>query len=312
MANRDPYEVLGVGKGASEEDIRNAYRALAKTHHPDLNPGDAKAEARFKDVQGAYDVLGEPEKRAKFDRGEIDASGQERPNRQYYRDFADGGGPGARHYTFREGERPQDFEDLGDFFANVFGDRAKPGAPFQAPGGDVRYELTIEFLEGVNGAKKRITMPDGKVLDISIPLGAVDGQVLRLRGKGLPGFEGGPTGDALIALRVKPHKLFRRDGNDVHIDLAITLGEAILGAKIDVPTPGGTVALSIPQHSNTGKVLRLRGKGVPNRRGEGHGDLYATLRVLLPEKPDDDLTTFIEKWAREHPYDVRQAMEQAR
>ncbi|MEQ8247308.1 MAG: DnaJ C-terminal domain-containing protein [Alphaproteobacteria bacterium] len=310
MAIRDPYEVLGVKKDASEEDIRNAYRALAKSYHPDLNPGDAGAESRFKDVQGAYDIVGDPKTRAKFDKGEIDASGQERPQRQYYRDFADGGGPGARHYTFRDGQNPEDFEDLNDFFAHAFGDRASRGGA--TPGRDVRYELTVDFLDAINGTKKRVTMPDGKALDISIPLGATDGQVLRLRGKGLPGIGGGHPGDALVALRVAPHRLFRRDGNDIHVDLPITLGEAVLGAKVDVPTPTGSVVLTIPANSNTGKVLRLRGKGVPNRRGDGHGDLYVALRVILPEKADPDLKAFIETWTREHPYEVRQSMERAR
>jgi DnaJ-class molecular chaperone len=309
MAIRDPYEVLGVKKNASEEEIRNAYRALAKSYHPDLNPGDASAESRFKDVQGAYDVVGDPKTRAKFDSGEIDASGQERPARQYYRDFADGGGPGAHHYTFRDGQKPEDFEDLSDFFSHAFGDR--PGRGGTAAGRDVRYELTVDFLDAVNGAKKRVIMPDSKALDISIPLGTIDGQVLRLRGKGLPGSGNGHAGDALVTLRVMPHRLFRREGNDIHVDLPITLGETVLGAKVDVPTPTGSVVLTIPANSNTGKVLRLRGKGVPNRRDDGRGDLYVALRVVLPEKADAELKSFVEKWTREHPYEVRQSLERA-
>jgi len=307
MATRDPYDVLGVDRTASEYAIRAAYRALAKKHHPDLNPGDATAEAQFKDVQSAYDILGDADKRAKFDRGEIDASGQERPPRQYYRDFADGGDRGARHYTFRQGGAPEDFEDLGDFFANVFGDRAQPGGPI--PGGTVRYQMDVGFLEAVNGAKKRVTMPDGKVLDISIPLGAVDGQVLRLRGKGQPGVHGGPPGDALITISVAPHRLFRREGKDLYLDLPITLGEAVQGAKVDVPTPTGSVTLTIPPGSNTGQKLRLRGKGIPDRRGDGAGDLYATLQVMLPNTVDKDLAAFAETWSKKHPYDVRRSME---
>lgn len=311
MANRDPYEVLGVKKTASEVEIRSAYRALAKKHHPDLNPGDAKAEAAFKDVQAAYDIVGDPEKRARFDRGEIDASGQERPQRQFYRDFADGGGPGARHYTYRQGG-PEDFDDLGDFFARAFGDRTHPGSgTFRAGGGDVRYELTVDFLDAINGAKKRVTMPDGKTLDIAIPLGARDGQVLRLRGKGMPGIQGGPAGDALIVLHVAPHPVFHREGKDIHLDLPITLAEAVLGAKVEVPTPAGPVTVTVPRHSNTGKVLRLRGKGVGDRRGDSHGDLYATLRVVLPSKPDDELEAFLEGWAKKYPYEVRKSMERA-
>jgi len=309
MAIRDPYEVLGVAKDASEEDIRGAYRALAKRYHPDLNPGDTKAENQFKAVQAAYDIVGDANKRAQFDRGEIDASGQERPSRQYYRDFAESNGQDARHYTFRQGGAPEDFEDLGDFFANVFGERTQAGGPFPGPGATVRYQMSVDFLEAVNGAKKRVTMPDGKVLDISIPLGADDGQILRLRGKGKPGVQGGPPGDALITLSVNPHALFRRDGKNVHLDLPITLDEALNGAKVDVPTPGGNVSLTLPRGSNTGQKLRVRGKGVPDRRGDGAGDLFVSLQIMLPDKPDDDLAAFVEKWTRDHPYEVRQTME---
>ncbi len=312
MTSRDPYEVLGVKKTASEADIRSAYRALAKRHHPDLNPGDAKAEAQFKDIQAAYDIVGDPDKRQKFDRGEIDASGQETMSRKFYRDYAEGGDPGARRYTYHQGG-PEDFEDLGDFFANVFGDRTRPGAgSFRAAGGDVRYDLTVSFLDAVNGATKRVTMPDGKALDITIPLGAKDGQMLRLRGKGMPGIQGGPAGNALIALHVAPHPLFRRDGRDIHVDLPVTLAEAVLGGKVEAPTTSGPVSLTIPKHSNTGKVLRLKGKGVADRRGDSHGDLYVTLRVMLPPEPDDELAAFLEAWSKTHPYDVRRTMEKAR
>jgi len=311
MATRDPYDVLGIKKGAREEDIRTAYRALAKKYHPDLNPGDAAAEARFKEVQGACDLLGDAEKRSKFDRGEIDASGQERPTRQYYRDFADGGGQGARHYTFRQGGAPEDFEDLGDFFANVFGERTQPGGHGPRAGAHVQYQMNVDFLEAVNGAKKRVTMPDGKALDITIPLGAMDGQILRLRGKGQPGVQGGPAGDALITITVAPHRLFRREGKNLFLDLPITLGEAVKGGKVDVPTPTCSVSLTIPPGSNTGRRLRLRGKGVPDRRGDGAGDLYVTLQVMLPDTVDKDLAAFVETWSTAHPYDVRKAMEQA-
>ena len=308
MTTRGPYDVLGITKDATEDDIRSAYRALAKRYHPDLNPGDATAESQFKDIQAAYDILGDAEKRTKFDSGEIDASGQERPSRQYYRDFADGTGQDARHYTFHRGEAPEDFEDLGDFFAHAFGERAQQDGSYPSPGASVRYQMSVDFLEAVNGAKKRVTMPDGKVLDISIPLGAVDGQILRLRGKGHPGVQDGPPGDALITISVTPHRLFRRDGKDIYLELPITLGEAILGAKVEVPTPSGVVSLAIPAHSNTGQKLRLRGKGIPDRRGAGAGDQFVTLRVTLPKKADDDLTAFVEKWSRDHPYDVRQTM----
>ena len=210
----DPYRVLGVSKTASDAEIRKAYRKLAKELHPDLNPGDASAEDRFKRVAAAYHLLGDPERRKRFDAGEIDATGAERPEQQYYRQYAGGDG-GERYYSSAGFE---DFADVSDIFADLFRGRAGRGGGadgFEARGQDVRYHLDVDFLDAVRGAKRRITMPDGKVLDLSIPPGTRDGGTLRLKGKGAPGLGGGPAGDALVEISVRPHALFTRDGDDI-------------------------------------------------------------------------------------------------
>lgn len=307
----DPYKVLGVAREASADDIRKAYRKLAKEYHPDLHPGDAAAEARFKAVSAAYDLLGDDDKRARFDRGEIDASGQEKPEQQYYRHYADAGAGHPYHST----EGFADFADAGDVFADLFGHArgaqrgGRQGAAFRMRGGDARYSFTVDFLDAVNGAKQRINLPDGAALDLTIPAGVRDGQVLRLKGKGLAGVGGGPPGDALVEVHVRPHKLFRREGDDIQIELPITLGEAVQGAKIDVPTTNGTVSMTVPKGSNSGTRLRLKGKGVTAGKGKKHGDQYVTLKVILPDKPDEELVAFVERWENEHPYNPRAGME---
>jgi len=311
---RNPYEVLGVARDASEEDIRRAYRRLAKQHHPDLNPGNKEAEARFKEVSAANDLLSDAAKRARYDRGEIDESGAEKP--QYhanYRGFAEGP-DGAKYYT-TEGVASEDLEDL---FA-IFGGR---GGGFQAAGGegafsrrthvrmrgaDQRYMLTIDFLEAINGAKKRLQFAPDKSLDVTIPPGLRDGQILRLKEQGGDGVGGGPKGDALIEVHVAPHPLFRRDGDDIHVELPVTIAEAALGGKISVPTPSGAVTMTVPAGSNTGTRLRLRGKGAPTAGG-GYGDEYVALKVVLPEGGDTALADFLRDWAPKHPYDPRRTM----
>ncbi len=299
----DLYSILGVSRTASQEDIRKAYRKLAKENHPDLNPGDAAAEERFKKVAAAFDILGDEDKRGRYDRGEIDASGQERAPEGGYRHYAEG--RSGRTYQSRAGYA--DFADMGDIFSDLFGGgfRAAQGEPLKMRGQDVRYHLSIDFLEAVNGAKKRVTMPDGKTLDITVPAGLRDGQILRLKGKGLPGLGGGPAGDALIEVSVKPHPTFRRDGFDIRADLPISLAEAVLGGKVTVPTISGPVTMTIPKGSNTGKTLRLKGKGVARPKGQGRGDHYVTLKVVLPEPPDPELEAFVEKWTKTHAYSVR-------
>jgi DnaJ-class molecular chaperone len=297
----DLYERLGVAKTASQEDLRRAYRALAKKHHPDLNPGDAKAEEAFKSVQSAYDLLSDPEKRRRYDAGEIDAEGNETA-RSYYREYA--GADGEHPYRSAAG-----YEDLGDIFSELFGERARgpggAGGNIRMRGSDLRYTMEIDFVEAVSGATRRVTMPDGKTLDISVPAGLRDGQILRLRGKGRPGIGGGEPGDAYVEIHVRPHPRFTRSGNDVLVDLPVGLHEAVLGAKVRVPTTTGAVTMSIPAGSNSGDVLRLKGKGVPAGGGHAAGDQLVTLRVVLPAKPDDDLSAFLAEWAKTHAYDPR-------
>lgn len=288
----DPYATLGVKKDATPDDIQKAYRRLAKKLHPDLNPGNKTAEEKFKEVSAAYDMLSDPEKRARFDRGEIDASGTERPRQQYYRDFADQGGRSA--YTNNAG-----FSDFGDYagaediLSEIFGRDGRAGR--RRRGQDVHYHLDLGFLDAINGGKQSLVLPDSSALDVSIPPGTRDGQVLRLKGKGRSGVGDGPPGDALIEISVLPHPYFTRKGDDIYLDLPISLKEAVLGARIKVPTPSGMVTAAVPKWSNTGRVLRLKGRGVPRADGS-KGDQYVTLKLMLPQKPDPELEKFVAKW----------------
>jgi DnaJ-class molecular chaperone len=306
----DPYQILGVAKDASSDAIRKAYRKLAKELHPDINPGDKAAEERFKAIQAANDLLKDPEKRARFDRGEIDASGQERAQHNYrYRDFADAG---AGH-PYGSDAGYADMGDMGGIFADLFGGRGGGGrgrgGSVHMRGRDVRYQFTVNFLDAINGTKSRLTMPDGSALDLTIPPGLRDGQTLRLKGKGEPGLGGGPAGDALVEVHVNPHKLFRRDGDDLEIDLPVTLGEAVLGGRIKVPTPDGPVTMTVPKGANSGQRMRLKGKGVPKGKGGARGDLYVTLQITLPDRIDDTLRDAIERWSKDHDYDPRKNLD---
>lgn len=293
----DPYTVLGVKRNASQDDIQKAYRRLAKKFHPDLNPGNKKAEEQFKDVSAAYDLLGDTDKRARYDRGEIDASGTERPQQRFYRDFAEGGSPYASDAGFAD--FPAD-----DILSQFFGREGRTNIRMR--GSDVHYRLELDFLDAINGGKRQITLSDGSILDVNIPPGTSDGQVLRLRGKGRPGMGGGRPGDALVEIEVRPHRIFTRKGDDIHVDLPISLSEAVLGGKVRVPTPTGSVTTTLPKWSNTGTVLRLKGKGVPRVDGS-KGDEFVTLKVVLPEKPDPELEKFVARW--QGAYSPRQAME---
>jgi DnaJ-class molecular chaperone len=300
----DPYQTLGVAKTATVDEIRKAYKKLAKKHHPDLNPGDKEAENRFKDISAAYALLSDAEKKRAYDAGEIDETGAPKAERRFYRDFADAGAG----FRYGRAEDVGGFEDLGDIFGDILRGRrgesgAEGGPQFRMRGADVRYTLPVDFLDAVNGAKKRVDMPDGKTLDISIPAGVEDGQTLRLKGQGSPGLGGGPAGDALITVAVRPHPVFRRDGNDIKSVLPVTLAEALSGGPVQVDTITGAVSLKIPKHSNTGRVLRLRGKGV---KGAVKGDHLVELQVVLPPHPDAALEEFVADWEREHPYDPRQ------
>jgi DnaJ-class molecular chaperone len=308
MATQTPYEVLGVRRDASADDIRTAYRKLAKQLHPDLNPGKPEAEARFKAVTAAYDILSDPEKRGRYDRGEIDESGVERP-RYSYRPHAEG----AQGWKYRpEGE--MDAADLDDLFA-MFGRGAGSarhggGQRIQMPGPDRHFTLTVDFVAAATGGKERVALAPGEWLDVTIPPGIEQGQILRLKGKGGPGIGGGPPGDALIEVLVAPHPFFRREGDDIHVELPVSLPEAVLGGRVDVPTVTGPVTMTIPNGSDTGTRLRLRGKGIHHRRhgADAAGDQYVTLKVTIGAGDDAELAEFLKTWGAKHQTDPRRSM----
>ncbi len=299
---KDPYEILGLARTASPDDIRKAYRRLAKKLHPDLNPGNKESEERFKDAALAHELLSDPDKRKRFDAGEIDASGTEKPRQRHYKDYA-AEAPAGSPYENRSGYA--DFAGADDLFAELFRQQAQQAR--RGPGADLRYRLAVEFLDAVNGASKRLTLPDGGTLDVSIPAGIAEGQTLRLRGKGAPSRGEGEAGDALVEISITPHRFFTRLGDDIHLDLPVTLAEAVLGARVKAPTPSGPVMLAVPKGSNTGAVLRLKGKGVA-RRG-GHGDELVTLKVMLPSEANPELEAFLSTWAPGPSYDPRREMQ---
>ena len=299
----DPYSVLGMPKTASDDDIRKAFRKLAKKHHPDLNPGDKKAEATFKDITQANDILSDKEKRRRFDAGEIDATGAEAPSRGFYRDQA--GGPGGAKY-YRSGGQ-EEFGDMSGIFEEMFrrrGGNGGGGFGFDAGPPPVTYTLPIPFLIAARGGKQRVTMPNGKTLDIDVPEGATDGQTLRLKGQGTSG------GDAYVELRVQPHAFFEVRDSNIHVELPVTITEAALGGKVKVPTVGGPVMLNVPAGSNTGTSLRLKGRGLLDKKSGERGDQYVKLKIVLPAEPDDKLKAFLEGWEAGKAQDPRKDMEQ--
>ena len=291
---RDPYLELGVSRGASASEIRKAFHKLAKQHHPDTNPGNKAAEERFKQVSAAFDILGDVDKRKKFDAGEIDADG-----RETFRGF--GGNPGGAGYGGGERGAAFDGVDLSDLFGDILG-RGRGGAGFAPRGADVRAKVEIDLEDAIHGGKKRISFSDGRTIDMTIPMGAEDGQSLRLKGQGAPGRAG--PGDALIELIIKPHAIFRREGESLIMDLPVSIPDAILGGKVQAPTPDGAVTLTVPKGANSGQSLRLKGKGLSDAAGR-RGDLIARLLLVLPEILDDDLIAFAEKWRAKRPYTPR-------
>jgi DnaJ-class molecular chaperone len=298
---RNPYDILGVKPTATADEIRRAFRKLAKQTHPDLHPGDAAAEARFRDVNAAYDLLSDPAKRARFDRGEIDAEGRETFAHAYAN--ASGGFHSQRSRTSAEGARASyhfDFNghpgDLGDIFSHLFGEGLGSQAS-TARGRDVRQAVTVCFLDAALGGRRRVTLPDGRPVDVTIPEGLKDGQTLRLKGQGEGGR--GSAGDLLLEVHIAPHPQFRRQGDDVHADLPVSLGEAVNGGRVTVPTIHGPVVLTVRPGSNTGTVMRLKGKGIKG------GDHYVTLKLVLPKTIDPELAAFVAGWSDRHPYDPR-------
>ncbi|MGH8113310.1 MAG: DnaJ C-terminal domain-containing protein [Rhodanobacteraceae bacterium] len=296
---QSPYEVLGVAATASQADVRSAYRKLARKLHPDLNPGDEMAEEKFKDVSAAYRLLNDPEQRKRFDAGEIDAAGAEQPQRRYYRDYA----APARDNHYADGSGYADFADGDDAFAELL--RRAQQARANRPGEDVGYNLPISFVMSITGGTQRLTLPDASTIDVKIPPGLVDGQVIRLKGKGAPGHGKGEPGDALIRIEVLPDGRFARDGNNILLELPVSLTEAVLGGQVRVPTPTGDVTMSIPRCSDTGTTLRLKGKGAPVRGG-CQGDELVRLKVVLPKTPDPELEKFVSGWTQGKTFNPRE------
>jgi DnaJ-class molecular chaperone len=314
---RDPYTVLGVGKTADTAEIKKAFRKLAKKYHPDQSK-EARAAENFAEVNSAYEILGDEKKRAAFDRGEIDAEGK--PRFQGFEGFDPGGsgfgrrtnagGPGFEHFEYNFGGRPgaQGY-DASDVFSELFGGAGRRGATRgrgtpPPRGEDITASVTISLSDAAQGTTTRVTLPTGRTLDVSIPAGIEDGKAIRLKRQGQPSPLGGEPGDAMITIRIAKHPFFRVEGRDLRLDLPITLYEAILGAKVNVPTLDSKVELAIPAGSNGGRTLRLRGKGLPLANGP-RGDLLVTLRIVLPDEADSELSGLMRKWESQKPYNPR-------
>jgi DnaJ-class molecular chaperone len=305
---RDPYDVLGVSKTASEAEIKKAFRNLAKKHHPDTKGGDAAAQKRFQEISAAYDIVGDKDKRTKYDQGVIDANGNPRgfdPGAHGFQGgpFGQSAGPRDFHFNWQDADTAEGGFKPEDILAEIFGGGGGRRRRRARKGEDYSLAITIGFEEAARGGTRRVVLPDGRELDVRIPVGVRDGQQIRLKGQGAPGRDNGPSGDLLLSITVASHPWLTRDGNNLRMDLPVTLGEAVLGGKVNVPTLTGPVTLTVPAGSNSGSSLRLKGKGVPAHGGQPAGDLYVRLVITLPEKPDAALREFAASW---HPdYDPR-------
>jgi DnaJ-class molecular chaperone len=321
---RDPYDVLGVAKTASAGEIKKAFRHLAKKYHPDQNKDDPKAKEKFAEANAAYEILGDATKKGQYDRGEIDAEGKPKftgfegfgagPggfSRAYRSGAGPGAGAGAEHFEFHfgGGDGGRAGFDPSDIFADLFGagatSRRGRGAPRR--GEDVSLQVTISLEESVKGGHTRVFLPSGRTLEVAIPVGIEDGKQIRLRGQGHAAPPGGEPGDALVTVKIAAHPLFKISGRDLELDLPVAFYEAALGAKVAAPTLDGKVELSVPPGSNGGRVLRLRGKGLPAADGKPAGDLYVRLKIVLPEG-DSEFEAFAQKWRGGKPYDPRKGM----
>ncbi|MGO9743266.1 MAG: DnaJ C-terminal domain-containing protein [Roseiarcus sp.] len=310
---RDPYDVLGVSKSASVADIKSAFRKLAKKHHPDQTK-DARSKDKFAEVNSAYEILGDEKKRAQFDRGEIDAEGK--PRAPHFEGFGAGrrsaGGPDLGGFGFDFGGPESSSARAGTFdpelFAELFGARQPPRGRRSSRGVVVAASVTIPLSLAANGGSTRVALPNGRTLDVSIPTGVEDGKTIRLRGQGGAATGGGAAGDAMITVRYAHHPYFKVEGRDLRLELPVTLYEAVLGAKVRVPTLDGAVEATIPAGTSSGRALRLRGKGLPPAGDQPHGDLLATVRIVLPAGEDAALGDLMREWRVSKPYDPRAAL----
>jgi DnaJ-class molecular chaperone len=315
---------MGVSKGASEADIKSAYRRLAKKLHPDANKHDPKAASRFAELNAAYEIVGDGDKRKAFDRGEIDAEGK--PRFQGFEGFGaqPGGGPGGGAHFEGFSFGPDGFRRSGgggggagfeELLRGMFGGRA--GAARQhfetedfgaatGAGQDLHASLTITLADAAKGTKTRVHLPTGKDVEVKIPAGIASGRQIRLKGQGWPSASG-KAGDAMITINVAPHPVFKPEGSDLRLELPITLYEAALGGKVRVPTLDGAVELAIPAGTNSGRTFRLKGKGLKAKSGAG--DLLATVRIVLPERVDDEFKELMKEWRDKKPYDPREDLE---
>lgn len=317
---RDPYSVLGVAKSASADEVKKAFRKLAKKYHPDQNTGDPKAQEKFAEVSSAYEILGDDKKRAQFDRGEIDAEGKPRgfegfgAGGPFRRSGGGAGGNPFEHFEFNMGGSPfgagggggRGGFDASDFF-DLFGGRGRQqaGAQPQQRGKDVAETITISLEQAMQGTSVRVSLPTGKTLDVAVPAGIEDGKQIRLKGQGMPGQGHAPAGDAMITVKIARHPYFRVEGHDLRLDLPVTLYEAVLGGKVQIPTLSGKVEMSLPAGLTGGKTMRLRGKGLPAGEGKAAGDLLVTPRIIMPEQPSAELEDLMRHWQATRPYDPR-------